>query len=140
MAARAALLLLLLLPGCATAGREDSRAATVALRESRPSAVRRTLRAFREQGYQVKETLTSGTDIVSEPFDHDRETEAVFRATITEEDGGRARVRLTGTYREKSLGGLIKSREREVHRATEGVEGALWARLQNLAVAIRSAR
>lgn len=137
MLARAALLLLLLLPGCATAGREDSRAATVALRESRPSAVRRTLRAFREQGYQVKETLTSGSEIVSEPFDHDRETEAVFRATITEEEG-RATVRLTGSYREKSLGGLIRSREREVIRATEGVEGALWARLQNLAVAIRT--
>ena len=137
---RAALLLLFLLPGCATAGREDSsRAATVALRETRPSAVRRTLRAFREQGYQVKETLTSGSDIVSEPFDHDRQTEAVFRAQISEESG-RARVRLTGTYREKSLGGLIKSREREVRRATEGVEGALWARLQNLAVAIRSAQ
>ena len=139
-ATRAALLLLLLAApsACATAGRGDSsRAATVTLRESRASAVRRTLNAFREQGYQVKETLTSGSEIVSEPFEHDRGTEGVFRASITEGDG-EARIRLTGTYREKSLGGLVKSREREVRRATEGVEGALWARLQNLALAIRS--
>lgn len=139
-AARSILLLLLLAApsACATAGRDSSRAATVTLRESRASAVRRTLDAFREQGYRVKETLTSGSEIVSEPFDHDRHTEAVFRATITEGER-EARIRLTGTYREKSLGGLVKSSEREVRRATEGVEGALWARLQNLALAIRSA-
>ena len=72
-AVRTALLLLLLASpsACATAGGDSSRAATVTLRSSRASAVRRTLDAFREQGYRVKETLTSGSEIVSEPFDRE---------------------------------------------------------------------
>ena len=110
---------------------------TVGLSVSRPDAVRRTLAAFRDQGYRIKESLTSGTDIVTQPFAHTDDIEATFKAAITA-SGGTSRVVLSGTYRERSLGGIVRGREHPIVRATEGVEGELWARLQNLALAIRT--
>ena len=124
---------------CASLGgrRAEDRIVTVGLSAQRPDAVRRTLAAFRDQGYRVKESLTSGTEIVTEPFAHTDDIEATFRAVITA-SGGTSRVALSGTYRERSLGGIVRGREHPIVRATEGVEGELWARLQNLALAIRT--
>ena len=126
--------------GCASLGgrSEADRSFTVEAPVSRSTLVRRTLAAFREQGYVVKESLTSGTEPVSEPFRHG-DLEAVFRATITG-DARSARVVLRGTYRRRELGGIVKGREQEVVRETEGDEGELWARLVNLGLAIRERR
>jgi len=118
-------------------GHAEDRTVTVGLSAPRPDAVRRTLAAFRDQGYRVKESLTSGTEIVTEPFAHTDDIEATFRAAITA-SGGTSRIALSGTYRERSLGGIVRGREHPIVRATEGVEGELWARLQNLALAIRT--
>jgi len=125
--------------GCASlsGGRGEDRTVTVGLSVARPDAVRRTMAAFRDQGYQVKESLTSGTELVTEPFAHTDDIEASFRAVITA-SGGTSRVALSGTYRERSLGGIVRGREHPIRRSTEGVEGELWARLQNLALAIRT--
>ena len=130
------------LAGCASmlGTRPEDREVTVSLRVSRAEAVRRTLEAFRDQGYQVAESLTSGSEPMTEPFRHKSggdEVEAVFRASITG-SGGTSRVVLSGTYRPRELAGLVMGKERPVRRAEEGVEGELWARLVNLGVAIRT--
>ena len=129
--------LLLSLPGCASLlGRsEEDRGVTIELRAPRSTAVRRSLAALREQGYRAKESLTSGLEITTETFRHDA-AEAVFRVVISG-SAERARVRITGTYRERQLGGIVRGREREIQRASEGLEGELWARLVNLGLAIR---
>jgi hypothetical protein len=141
--ARALLALVLLalsaasLGGCAGLGGRSAvrREVTVELSVSRAEAVRRTLAMMREQGYQVRESLTSGGEPETEPFRHG-DAEAVFRATVT--GGSRsARVVLTGTYRKRELGGLVKGREHEVVRSDDPLERELWAKLDNLGVAIR---
>ena len=130
--------------GCAgvLGTRPENREVAVTLRVSRAEAVRRTLEAFRDQGYRVKESLTSGSTPETEPFRHragDDEVEAVFRAAITG-SGSSSRVVLSGTYRHRELAGLVMGKTREVKRAEQGVEGELWARLVNLGVAIRTPR
>lgn len=132
------LLLALALGGCAGLfGRApEDREITIDLPISRDAAVRRTLATFRVQGYEVRETLTSGTQPETEPFRHGDGAEAVFRAAIT--GSGRAsRVVLTGTYRRRQLGGIVRGPEREVRRSDDPLERELWDRLQNLGLVIR---
>ncbi|HET7450092.1 MAG TPA: hypothetical protein VFJ78_05805 [Gaiellaceae bacterium] len=133
---------LLLLPasttGCAglLGGRSEvRREVTVDLPVSRAEAVRRTLAMMREQGYEVAETLTSGSTPTTAPFRHG-DAEAVFHAAIT--GGARSsRVVLTGTYRKRELGGLVMGRQHDVVRSDDPLERELWAKLDNLGVAIR---
>jgi hypothetical protein len=137
--ARPGLLLAVLaaLAGCALVrGRPPEDRLTVDLAVSRADAVRRTLAAFREQGYRVRATLTSGTEPETEPFRHGDDTEAVFRAAISG-TGRAARVVFSGTYRRRELGGLVRGREHAVRRTDDAPERELWARLDDLARAVR---
>ena len=135
---RLALLASISLAACVSLGgpRPEDRRVVVRLDVSRSAAVRRALTAFREQGYEVKETLTSGTSMETQPFRHG-DVEAVFRAEITG-TADRSQVTLSGTYRQRELAGLVLGAEHEVRRASDGVEGELWARLTNLGIAIRT--
>ena len=138
----AALLFLLLAAaaggGCASVGtRPEDREVVVRLQLSRSAAVRRTLDALSAQGYRVKESgLTAGTDLTTEPFDHDG-VEATFRAVV-EASGGSSRVTLSGSYSRRQFGGIVKTKPEPIVRSDEGVERELWARMQNLALAIRA--
>ena len=138
-----ALGMLALTTACASLGiRAPARSVDVTLDVSRPTAIRRAQAAFRAQGYTVQESLTSGTELVTEPFRHEHDGdryEAVFRAVVAAA-GDATRVRLTGTYRRVQLAGLVRGREQELRESVEGVEGELWSRLENLRLAIRSAR
>ena len=67
--AAVALAVLALLAGCGLfRGTPEARDITIDLTVSRSEAVRRTLAAFREQGYPIRATLTSGTQPETEPF------------------------------------------------------------------------
>ena len=116
----------------------DDRQVAVDLTVSRTEAVRRTQAVLREQGYRVKSTLTSGTEPETESFRQGDEAEAVFRAHITG-DRRASRVVLTGTWRPRELRGLVLGHERELRRSDDSPERELWARLENLGVAIRRA-
>lgn len=125
-----------MLGGCALfRGAPEDRAITVDLRVSRADMVRRTLTAFREQGYPIRSTLTSGLNPETEPF-RQGDAEAVFRAAITGSERS-ARVVLSGTYHTVRLGGMIKGKEAEVRRSDDEVERALWNRLEQLRLAIQ---
>jgi hypothetical protein len=93
-------------------------------------------RALREQGYTVRETLTSGLEPETEPFRHGDEADAVFRAAVSG-SGERSRVVLTGTYRRRQLAGLVRGPERVVRQSDDALERQLWARLDNVALMIR---
>ena len=129
--------------GGATIGiREPARTIVATVDASRATTVRRAQAAFRAQGYTVQETLTSGSELVTEPFRHEHggdRYEAVFRAVVAAA-GDATRVTLSGSYRKVQLGGLVRGRYEELRESTEGVEAELWARLDNLRLAIRSAR
>lgn len=128
--------LALALVGCtALRGRAPEREAVVALGVSRSEAIRRTLATFREQGYHVRETPTSGANPETEEFRHDG-VDAVFRATITG-SATSSRVVFSGTYRRRQLGGLMHGDERPVQNGDDPVEKELWARLTNLAIMLR---
>ena len=130
--------LALALSGCALLrGRPPEREAAVDLRMSRTEAVRRTLAAFRDQGYRVRETTTSGTSPETEEFRHEN-ADVVFRAAITG-SASSARVVFSGTYRERRLGGLMRGDERPVLNSDDPLERELWARLNNLALDLRQA-
>ena len=116
-------------------GAPDARSITVDLPVSRSEAVRRTLTAFREQGYTVRAALTSGLNPETEPF-RDGDAEAVFRAAITGTQGN-ARIVLSGTYRVKQFGGIVRTDEKEVRKSDDATERALWNRLEQLRLAIR---
>jgi hypothetical protein len=122
--------------GCSVFRREpEQKSIAVELTVSRAEAVRRTLTAFREQGYPVKPTLTSGLQPESEPFRQGNDAEAVFRATIS----GTARsshVVLSGTYRRLRLRGVVRDDEQELKKSDDPVERALWNRLEQLRLAI----
>jgi hypothetical protein len=117
-------------------GRPPAREVAVSLSVSRSEAVRRTLAAFRDQGYQVKETVTSGTNPETEEFRHEN-ADVVFRAEITG-SASSSRVVFSGTYRERRLGGLMRGDERAVLNSDDPLERELWARLNNLALMLRS--
>ncbi|PYP79830.1 MAG: hypothetical protein DMD35_06865 [Gemmatimonadetes bacterium] len=135
---RAVLALALLgsLAGCGLfRGTPEERSVTIDLAVSRSEAVRRTLTTFREEGYAVRATLTSGSQPETEPFKQG-DAEAVFRATISG-SAATSRVVLAGTYRRKQLGGIVQSGEHEVRNSDDPIERALWSRLQQIALAIR---
>jgi len=123
------------LAGCGLFRGAEERNVTVDLPVSRSVAVRRTLTAFREEGYVVRSTLTSGTKPETEPF-RQGDAEAVFRAEITG-SGSTSRVVLSGTYHTKQFGGIVKSGEHEVRNSDDETERKLWNRLQQLRLAIR---
>jgi len=124
------------LGGCALLrGAPEDRSIAVDLPVSRAEAVRRTLTAFREQGYPIKSTLTSGLNPESEPF-RQGDAEAVFRAAITGSERS-ARVVLSGTFHRVRLGGVIRGKDEEVRRSDDEVERALWNRLEQLRLAIQ---
>jgi hypothetical protein len=139
-AARTALALVgaaITLTGCGLVrGSGADREIAVDLPVSRAEAVRRTLAAFRDQGYQIRETLTSGTNPETEPFRHEDDAEVVFRAAITG-SGRSSRIVFSGTYRRRELGGLMRGRENDVRDSDDALERELWARLNNLAIMIR---
>jgi len=127
----------LLLSACAVLrGREPAREIAVTVATSRTEAVRRTLATFREQGYEVRESLTSGTNPETEPFRQHDDADVVFRATVTG-SGRTSRVVFSGTYRRRRLGGLMHGDETPVRDTDDPLERELWARLTNLAVALR---
>jgi hypothetical protein len=128
----------LALAGCGLVrGSPKDREIVVTLAVSRTEAVRRTLATFREQGYRVRETLTSGANPVTEEFRHRDDADAVFRAAITG-SAQSSRVVLSGTYRRLRLGGLMHDDERPVRNTDDDdVERELWARLSNLASTLR---
>ena len=125
------------LSGCAgLLGRKPvARTLTADLRVSRAEAVRRTHTAFREQGYPIRNALTSGLTPESEPFRQGDDAEAVFRAEITG-TARSSRVVLSGTYRRLRLRGTVRGGEEEVRDTDDEVERALWNRLRNLRLAI----
>jgi len=133
--------LLLAAVGCASLGgtRPEDREVVVRLPVSRATAVRRTLAAMREQGYRIPESLTSGGELTTEPFAHGGDAEATFVAVVTG-SASESRVTLTGSYRRKQFGGIVKMDPQPIRRDAEGVEAELWARMQNLGLAIRAAR
>jgi hypothetical protein len=133
---RLALVLLLSLPGCGLfRGAPEARSLAVDLPVSRSEAVRRTLTAFREQGYTVRSSLTSGLNPETEPFRQD-DAEAVFRASISG-SGNTSRVVLSGTYHTRQFGGIARSGEHEVRNGDVPIERALWSRLEQLRLTIR---
>ena len=117
-------------------GREAAREIAVTLPTTRTEAVRRTLAAFRDQGYEVRESLTSGTNPETEPFRQRNEADVVFRAMITG-SARSSRVVFSGTYRKRQLGGLMHGDDRPVRDTDDPLEQELWARLSNLAVMLR---
>jgi hypothetical protein len=116
-------------------GPPAARSLSVDLPVSRSEAVRRTTTAFREQGYTVRPSLTSGLNPETEPF-RQGDAEAVFRAEISGSERS-ARVVLSGTYRVKQFGGIVRMDEKEVRNSDDPVERALWSRLEQLRLAIR---
>ena len=124
------------LPACGLfRGAAEARNVTIDLPISRSEAVRRTLAVFREEGYVIRSTLTSGSQPETEPFKQG-DAEAVFRASISG-SGSTSRVVLSGTYHTKQFGGIVKSGEHEVRNSDDPTERALWNRLQQLRLAIR---
>ena len=124
------------LAGCGLiGGRPAERDVAIDLPVSRSAAVRRVTSAFRDEGYVIRSTLTSGTKPETEPF-RQGDAEAVFRAEITG-SGSTSRVVLSGTYHTKQFGGIVKSGEHEVRNSDDPTERALWNRLQQLRLAIR---
>ena len=129
--------LALLCASCASLrGREADREIVVNLPTTRAEAVRRTLATFRDQGYEVRESLTSGTNPETEPFRQRNDADVVFRAAITG-SGRNSRVVFSGTYRKRQLGGLLHGDERPVRDSDDPLEHELWARLSNLALMLR---
>ena len=130
----------LLQSSCASLrGREPDREIVIDLSTTRAEAVRRTTATFREQGYEIRESLTSGANPETVPFRHRDDADAVFRAAITG-SGQAARVVFSGTYRRRQLGGLMHGDERPVRNSDDPLERELWARLTNLAVVLRDTR
>ncbi|HEV7994085.1 MAG TPA: hypothetical protein VGP25_19820 [Gemmatimonadaceae bacterium] len=125
------------LSSCAVFRREpEQRSITVELPVSRAEAVRRTTTAFREQGYPLRPTLTSGLQPESQPFRQGDEAEAVFRASISGTTRA-SHVVLSGTYRRLRLRGVVRDDEQELRKSDDPLERRLWTRLEQLRLAIR---
>ena len=130
-------LVCLAVAGCALfRGAPEARSLAVDLPVSRSEAVRRTLSAFREQGYVIRSTLSSGLAPETEPF-RQGDAEAVFRAAITGSQTS-ARVVLSGTYRVKQFGGIVRTDEKEIRNSDDATERALWSRLEQVRLTIRT--
>lgn len=116
-------------------GRPPEREVAVTLGVSRSEAIRRTAAAFRDQGYRIRETATSGANPVTEEFRHG-DADVVFRAEVTGSSSS-SRVVFSGTYRPRRLGGLMHGDESPVLNSDDPLERELWARLTNLALMLR---
>ena len=126
----------LALSGCSLLrGRPPEREVSVNLGVSRSEAIRRTLAAFRDQGYRIRETPTSGGNPETEEFRHG-DADVVFRAEITG-SANSSRVVFSGTYRPRQLGGLMRGDERPVVNGDDALDRELWGRLNNLALMLR---
>jgi hypothetical protein len=125
------------LGGCSLFRRDTApKSLAVDLPVSRADAIRATTTAFREQGYKVRSTLTSGSQPETEPFRQWDDAEAVFRASISG-NAKSSRVVLTGSYRRLHLRGVVRDDdEHELHNSNDPVESALWKRLEQLRLAI----
>jgi hypothetical protein len=124
------------LSGCGLiGGAPAARSLAVDLPVSRSEAVRRTLTAFREQGYTVRSSLTSGLNPQTEPFRQD-EAEAVFRAEISG-TASSSRVVFSGSYHTRELAGIVRSGEHEVRNVDDPLERKLWSRLEQLRLTLR---
>jgi hypothetical protein len=124
------------LTACGLIGRAPAaRSLVLDLPVTRSEAVRRTLTAFREQGYTVRASLTSGLKPETEPFRQD-DAEVVFRAEISG-TGSSSRVVLSGSYHTRELAGIVRSGEHEVRNGDDPLERKLWSRLEQLRLAIR---
>jgi hypothetical protein len=117
-------------------GRPAERDVTIDLPVSRSAAIRRVTSAFRDEGYVIRSTLTSGSKPETEPF-RQGDAEAVFRAEVTG-SGNTSRIVLSGTYHTRQFGGIVKSGEHEVRNTDDPTERALWNRLQQLRLAIKT--
>jgi hypothetical protein len=138
--ARIRMLALLSMTGCAALGGRppEVREIAVEMPVARGEAIRRTAAVFREQGYRIRETPTSGTEPETEPFRHG-DADAVFRAVVSG-SATTSRVVFSGTYRPRQLAGLTHGSERPVHHVDADdlpLDRELWARLDNLAIMLR---
>lgn len=134
-----ALCCVLALAGCALLGKAPEDRITIELSVGPTEAARRTLAAFRSQGYTVRETLTSGSEPETESFRQGDDAEAVFRAAVSG-SGRQSRVVLTGTYRKRRLAGLVKGDEHPILDSDDELERQLWNRMLNLSLVIRRPR
>jgi hypothetical protein len=131
-----AVVLLASLPACALLrGAPEERSLTVDLPVPRSEAVRLTLAAFRDQGYVIRSSLTSGLNPQTEPF-RQGDAQAVFHAAISGSQSG-SRVVLSGTYHVSQFGGIARGGEKEVRNGDDPIERALWSRLDQLRLTIR---
>jgi hypothetical protein len=123
------------LAGCGLFRGAEEKTLVLDLPVSRSEAVRRTLTAFREQGYVIRSSLTSGLNPETEPF-RQGDARAVFRASITGSQNG-SRIVLSGTYHKEQFGGIARGGEKEVRNGDDPVERALWSRLDQIRLTIR---
>jgi hypothetical protein len=135
--ARATLGLALLtsLAGCGLFRGSEEKTLVIDLPVSRSEAVRRTLTAFREQGYAIRSSLTSGLNPETEPF-RQGDARAVFRASISGSQSG-ARIVLSGTYHKEQFRGIARGDEKDVRNGDDPIERALWSRLDQIRLTIR---
>jgi len=135
--ARAAIGLALVtsLAGCGLFRGSEEKTLMVDLPVSRSEAVRRTLTAFREQGYVIRSSLTSGLNPETEPF-RQGDARAVFRASISGSQSG-SRIVLSGTYHKEQFRGIARGDEKDVRNGDDPIERALWSRLDQIRLTIR---
>ena len=127
--------LLTSLGGCGLFRGTEEKSLAIDLPVSRSEAVRRTLTAFREQGYVIRSSLTSGLNPETEPF-RQGDARAVFRASITGSQSS-ARIVLSGTYHKEQFGGIARGGEKDVRNGDDPIERALWSRMDQIRLSIR---
>jgi len=127
--------LLTSLAGCGLFRGTEEKTLAIDLPVSRSEAVRRTLTAFREQGYVIRSSLTSGLNPETEPF-RQGDARAVFRASITGSQSS-ARIVLSGTYHKEQFGGIARGGEKDVRNGDDPIERALWSRMDQIRLTIR---
>jgi hypothetical protein len=123
------------LAGCGLFRGSEEKTLVIDLPVSRSEAVRRTLTAFREQGYVIRSSLTSGLNPETEPF-RQGNARAVFRASISGSESS-ARIVLSGTYHKEQFGGIARSGEEDVRNGDDPIERALWSRMDQIRLTIR---
>ncbi|HKH92666.1 MAG TPA: hypothetical protein VKA54_12725 [Gemmatimonadaceae bacterium] len=127
--------LLTSLAGCGLFRGTEEKTLVIDLPVSRSEAVRRTLTAFREQGYVIRSSLTSGLNPETEPF-RQGDARAVFRASISGSQSS-ARIVLSGTYHKEQFGGIARGGEKDIRNGDDPIERALWSRMDQIRLTIR---
>jgi len=123
------------LAGCGLFRGTEEKTLVVDLPVSRSEAVRRTLTAFREQGYVIRSSLTSGLNPETEPF-RQGDARAVFRASISGSQSS-ARIVLSGSYHKEQFGGIARGGEKDIRNGDDPIERALWSRMDQIRLTIR---